>query len=59
MKHNENPKIGCFDFVQQKLIYFKEIPDFKGKTVAQILCSENKIYIRTQHFELYIFEEHK
>lgn len=56
-KYCENPKIGCFDFIKRELIYFKEIPDFKKKTVAQIIRSDDKIYIRTQYFELYIFEE--
>ncbi|SOE22995.1 hypothetical protein SAMN06298216_3391 [Spirosomataceae bacterium TFI 002] len=56
-KYCENPKIGCFDFIKKELIYFKEIPKFKKKTVAQLICNDNKIYIRTQHFELFVFEE--
>lgn len=57
IKFNENPKIGCFDFIKKELVYFKEIPDLKGRTVAQIIVNDDKIYIRTEYFELFVFEE--
>jgi hypothetical protein len=57
IRHNETPKIGCFNFINKELLYFEELPGMKELRVSQIVVNANKIYLRNSKNELMTFEE--
>lgn len=53
----DTPRIGCFDYLAKKLLYFKEIPEMKEKGIKQFVVKGDRSYFRTPENELFIFED--
>jgi hypothetical protein len=56
---NEDPNpiyIGCFDIETKKVDFIKEIPEMAGSQVAEIICNEEKLYVRSSNGDLIVYE---
>ncbi len=53
----DTPRIGCFDYMNKILIYYKEIPELKEKGINQMVVKGDTFYLRTPENELYIFKD--
>ena len=57
---NEKPspvKFGCFDIETKKIDFLQEVPEAAGSQFTQVICHEEKLYLRTSGNELFVFEE--
>ena len=52
------PKImlGCFDIDTKEVEFLQEVPEAKGDGFAQVIYSDNKLYLRSFGNKLYVYE---
>ncbi|MGE8344126.1 MAG: hypothetical protein ACN6OI_24100 [Flavobacterium sp.] len=56
---NEEPKpvyVGCFDIETKIVDFLQAIPEMAGSQIAQIVCNDEKLYVRSSNGDLIVYE---
>ncbi|MFK7061448.1 hypothetical protein V3Q90_15120 [Flavobacterium oreochromis] len=56
---NQEPNpiyVGCFDIESKKVDFIQVIPEMAGSQVAQIICNDDKLYVRSANGDLIVYE---
>jgi hypothetical protein len=50
------PFIGCFDIETKKVDFIQAIPEMAGSSIANIICNNEKLYVRSSNGDLIVYD---